>query len=34
LFCILFVCRIKIQTFHLNLKPLNLFFHDEFFHER
>jgi len=30
LFC-LFVCKIKIQTFDLNLKPLNLnlFFHDE-----
>jgi hypothetical protein len=30
-----FVCRIKIQSFDLNLKPLNLnfFFHDEVFHE-
>jgi len=28
LFCF-FVCKIKIQTFDLNLKPLNLFFHDE-----
>jgi hypothetical protein len=34
LFC-LFMCMIKIQTFDLNLKPLNLnlFFHDEFFHD-
>jgi hypothetical protein len=32
---LLFMCRIKIQTFDLNLKPLNLnlFLHDEFFHE-
>jgi hypothetical protein len=31
----LFVCKIKIWTFDLNLKPLNLdlFFHDEFFHD-
>jgi hypothetical protein len=31
----LFVCRNKIQTFDLNLKPLNLnlFLHDEVFHE-
>jgi hypothetical protein len=32
-FCLLclFVCKIKIQTFDLNLKPfnLNIFFHDE-----
>jgi hypothetical protein len=34
LFC-LFVCKIKIQTFDLNLKPfnLNLFIHDEFIHD-
>jgi hypothetical protein len=31
----LFMCNIKIRTFDLNLKPLNLnlFFHDEFFHD-
>jgi hypothetical protein len=31
----LFACRIKIQTFDLNLEPcnVNLFFHDEVFHE-
>jgi hypothetical protein len=28
LFC-LFVCKIKIQTVDLNVKPLHLFFHDE-----